>query len=511
MEGSAVALPSSNRVLHRLDRDLPLVSIVIPTGGNVPLLSKCLDGIFSGTSYRHLEVVVVHNAETKREALPYLDTLSRGRRVMVIDTRQPFNFSQSCNLGAAAAAGDVLLFLNDDIVVISPDWIQTLLASIAIPGVGVVGPKLLYQNGTIQHAGMVTGTRRLLGTAFHTYPRNTPANINLAQSVREVSLISGACLVMKKTVFEEIGGYNKSNTPREHSDVDLCFRARELGYSCIYTPHAELTHLGHVTMGAEEAARKTYRKAKHDIYLLKRFGDYIADDPYFPPPMRDILYINSPEEFRLFPRRMPPALELETEAVGEYSGAPIKPVSALAAPQALDILILSHDLSESGAPRAAYEVARILREDGHFVVVAAPSDGSYRERLRNIGIDVIIDELLLSQDHNFFDFARNFDKVICNTIVCWPAVKQLGQVVDVYWYVHESEAIRHYVENVPEFVDVLKSGVPVWADSRLAAKFLTMHGVEPRIIEYGIARSSRSPPENRLQRQQVRSRPFRFI
>ena len=101
-----------------------------------------------------------------------------------------------------------------------------ILECLTLPGVGIVGPKLLYQNEGIQHAGMVTGTRRLLGTAFHTYPRNTPANMNLAQSVREVSLISGACLAMKKTVFDEVGGYDEINTPREHSDVDLCFRIR---------------------------------------------------------------------------------------------------------------------------------------------------------------------------------------------------------------------------------------------------------------------------------------------
>ncbi len=138
----------------------------------------------------------------------------------------------------------------------------------------------------------------------------------------------------------------------------------------------------------------------------------------------------------------------------------------------MDILILSHDLSESGAPRAVYEVAGVLREAGHFVVVASPSDGPYRERLCDIGVDVIVDEVLLNQDHNVFDFARNFDKVICNTIVCWPAVAQLHEVVDIYWYVHESEAIRISWTMFPSSLAVLEKGVPIWADSRLAAKFL---------------------------------------
>jgi glycosyltransferase involved in cell wall biosynthesis len=396
-------------------------------------------------------------------------------------TDGPYNFSQSCNQGAAAARGDVVIFYNDDVFVISPDWIQAVLECLTLPGVGIVGPKLLYQNEGIQHAGMMTGTRRLLGTAFHTYPRNTSANMNLAQSVREVSLISGACLAIKKTVFDQVGGYDEINTPREHSDVDLCLRTRELGYKCVYTPHAELTHIGHVSMRAEELAGRVHEQNKHDIFILKRFGAFLADDPYFPKPMRDILYIDSQDEFRLFPRKSLPSDK-------DRAALPVSP--------ALDILIFSHDLSESGAPRAAFEVARTLREAGHFVVVASPSDGPYRERLCDIGVDVIVDEVLLNQDPNVLDFARNFDKVICNTIVCWPAVAQLHEVVDTYWYVHEGEVVGDFVERFPGLADVLQTGVPIWTASPLAARFVTIFGGQSRIIEYGVSDRAKlhSPP-----------------
>lgn len=117
---------------------------------------------------------------------------------------------------------------------ITPSWIQAVLECLTLPGVGGVAPKLLYLDNRIQHAGMVTGTRRFVGTAFHAYPRGTTANMNLAQSVREVSLLSAACLAMRKTVLNEIGGFDEINTPREHSDVDLCFRLREAGYRCVY-------------------------------------------------------------------------------------------------------------------------------------------------------------------------------------------------------------------------------------------------------------------------------------
>ena len=392
--GTAIALPMTNRA-HRTDSDAPLVSIVIPTGGNVQLLSGCLVGIFNRTTYQNYEIIIVHNRDTKPEVFPYLQKLSGDPRLHIIDSQGPYNFSQSCNLGAAAGHGDIVIFFNDDVIVISPDWIQAILECLTLPAVGIAGPKLLYQNSGIQHAGMVTATRRLIGTAFHTYPSNSPANMNLAQSMREVSLISGACLAMQRTVFNEVGGYDEINTPREHSDVDLCFRVRELGFRCVYTPHAELTHIGHVTMGAEEAARKIHTKGKHDIYLLKRFGSYVADDPYFPQPMQDILYIDSQEEFRIFPRHEPSTAEGRRRPVLVTSQAD-QPAAAGKPTAALDILILSHDLTESGAPRAAFDVARALHDAGHFVVVASPSDGPYRERLRKIGVDVIVDKLLLT-------------------------------------------------------------------------------------------------------------------
>ena len=107
----------------------------------------------------------------------YLQTLSADPQIRVIDAKGPYNFSRSCNLGVAAASGEVVIFYNDDVFVITPDWIQAILEVLTLPGVGAVAPKLLYRDNSIQHAGMVTGTRRLLGTAFHAYPRGTNVNM----------------------------------------------------------------------------------------------------------------------------------------------------------------------------------------------------------------------------------------------------------------------------------------------------------------------------------------------
>jgi glycosyltransferase involved in cell wall biosynthesis len=152
----------------------------------------------------------------------------------------------------------------------------------------------------------------------------------------------------------------------------------------------------------------------------------------------------------------------------------------------LKVLIFSHDLSESGAPRAAFEVTRSLREAGHFVAVASPCDGPYRERLRDLGVDVIVEPLLLEQSHDALDLARNFDKVICNTIVCWPVVAQLFDVGYVYWYVHESGFIHQLVKDVPELAAVMRSDVTFLVPSALPAKALAVYGLKTRIIGLGV-------------------------
>ena len=129
------------------------------------------------------------------------------------------------------------------------------------------------------------GRRRLVGTAFHAYPGGTTAYFNMAQSVREVSLICGACLAMPMRVFDEVGGFDGRNTPVAHSDVDLCFRVRELGYSCVYTPHAELAHIGHVSIGAAKAETKNRRRPSSEtrpIYFCSSAGANIRAGPVFP-------------------------------------------------------------------------------------------------------------------------------------------------------------------------------------------------------------------------------------
>ncbi|GAC1480125.1 MAG: hypothetical protein NVS2B11_04780 [Acetobacteraceae bacterium] len=278
--GAALPLPMSNRMARSPARP-PLVSIVVPSDTAAHILQTVMS-IVAHTAYPKYEIVVV----ARDVVIGACRKAVRPGRVRFVGYNEAFNFSDKCNAGAAAARGAYVVFFNDDVRVVTPDWIEILLEALTLPGVGAVAPKLLYEDNTIQHAGMVTGTRRLVTTAFHCFPHATPAHHNMAQSLREVSLLSGACLAMPASVFAALGGFDAVNTPIAHSDVDLCLRLREAGLSCLFTPHAVLTHIGHLSMGIDERAaakRKAFRPDKADIYLMRRFGRMLEDDPFRRP------------------------------------------------------------------------------------------------------------------------------------------------------------------------------------------------------------------------------------
>jgi O-antigen biosynthesis protein len=459
--GEAVAEPAANhlRVLPR--SMLQKVSIVIPSD-NLKNIVSTIDSIVANTLYTNYEIIVVTNSALIKQ----LTLNGVQSNVILAPFDRAFNFSAKCNVGADGASGEIIVFYNDDVRVVSKDWIEMILECFVHPGVGIVGPKLVYENYLIQHAGMVTGVRGLVGTAFHCLPHATNKHFGAAQWMREVSLICGACLAIKADVFALADGFDAENAPISHSDVDLCFRVREAGYTCSYTPHATLVHIGHMSIGEtekEEALHAVVRKQdKSDIFLLRQWGNYVSYDPYYPPAMRDILYHDSPDMWQL------------------HADVPPAPAGGK------DILLVSHDLSGSGAPRIVFEMARVLREAGHFVVVASPSDGIFREKLNALGVPVIIDDLLLRQHSSLEKFAKNFDLVIANTVVTWPVVKLLGAVVKTFWYIHEISLLQHLLNIQPEIKDVFALARSVWVGSGHAAALVLPYRPDAAILKYGV-------------------------
>jgi len=215
----------------------PQVSIIIPTKDRVELLKQCIDSIESNSTYRNHEIIVIDNASVEDETLSYLATLSH----RVLHYPDKFNYSKINNFGAQHAAGEHLLFLNNDTRVIAPDWLQAMLEHSQREEVGAVGAKLLYPNGRIQHAGMVLQAANISGHVHSLTDLYNHGDDGLVDVVRNFNSVTGACLMMRASVFSEIDGFNES-LPITYNDVDLCLKARARGYLVVYTPFAALYH-----------------------------------------------------------------------------------------------------------------------------------------------------------------------------------------------------------------------------------------------------------------------------
>lgn len=252
------------------DSDEPLISIIIPTKDNVKLLKACIESIETKSSYKNYEIIVIDNGTTKEEVKKYLNSLKH--KVLAYD--KPFNFSRINNFAVTSARGEHVLFLNDDTSVISQNWMESMFEHSAKPNVGAVGALLFYPNDTIQHAGVLIGIGGITSHAFEGLPRTDKGYKGLVQTIRECSAVTGACLMVKKSLFEQVGGFDE-NLAYSFNDVDLCMRLREKGYSIIYTPHAQLYHHG--------TASRPYTEDNDEIrYFVKRWHDMILKgDPYY--------------------------------------------------------------------------------------------------------------------------------------------------------------------------------------------------------------------------------------
>ena len=215
----------------------PLVSIIIPTKDNPELIKRCLKSIFETTTYPHFEVIIVDNNTTNEEAIDIINSYP----VKKVDYQGTFNFSKINNFGSNYADGDYLIFLNNDTFIQSKDWIENLLYYVEQPDVAAAGPLLIFPDNTVQHAGVVLGFR---GTADHimrNYPFNCDGYAGSLICAREVSAVTAACMMVKKSLFDNVGGFNEYYSII-YQDVDLCLKFLTKGYRIIYNPRVMITH-----------------------------------------------------------------------------------------------------------------------------------------------------------------------------------------------------------------------------------------------------------------------------
>jgi GT2 family glycosyltransferase len=266
-------------------RTQPLVSVIIPNKDHPEMLRRCVDSL-AKSSYANYELIVVENGSQKPETHAYYHEIQKQPHIRVIEWTKPFNYAAVNNFAARQANGELFLFLNNDIESINPDWLEALVKQAIQPGVGAVGAKLYYADDTIQHAGIVIGMGGVAGHAHLNFPRTASGHMQRLIYTQNVAAVTGACLLMPKPVFLEIGGFDEGFV-LAFNDVDLCLAVLAKGYRVVWTPDAELYHLESKTRGPEDTEEKQKRfKREYDLFHLKWGAFLKAGDPYYSPHFR---------------------------------------------------------------------------------------------------------------------------------------------------------------------------------------------------------------------------------
>jgi GT2 family glycosyltransferase len=271
-----------NRVRYPLPHPPPLVSVIVPTRDQVDLLRQCVDGLLNETDYSPIEIIIVDNGSREPAAIGYLAELAR-RSVHVLRYDAPFNYAAINNFAVRHAAGEVLTLLNNDIKVRHAGWLDEMVRHALRPDIGAVGAKLYYPDGTLQHAGVVTGLGGVAGHLHLGIPATDTGNYDDVNLVREVTCVTAACMVLRRSVFAEAGGLDEIALPVAFNDVDLCLRIRAKGYRIVWTPFAELTHFESASRGSDLAPDKIARFRREHRTMTERWGDTLERDPFYSP------------------------------------------------------------------------------------------------------------------------------------------------------------------------------------------------------------------------------------
>ena len=259
----------------------PLVSIIILNKDEKETLKTCIESIREKTEYDNYEIIIVENNSTTEEIFQYYKELSQDPRIRLLRWKKEFNYSAINNYGVSHAKGEYLLFLNNDVKVITLGWIKEMLGVCQRPEVGAVGVKLIYPDNTIQHAGCVIGIGGIAGHMFVDMPANRTGYLHKASILQDMSAVTAACMMMKKTAFEEAGGFTEKLSVA-FNDVDLCLKVRKNEKLIVYDPYVQLYHMESKTRGAEDSTEKVRRFQEEIEYMRCQWIDILKKgDPYY--------------------------------------------------------------------------------------------------------------------------------------------------------------------------------------------------------------------------------------
>ncbi len=272
-----------HRVIRQLPKNTPLVSLIILTRDRVALLSNCVDGILSNTDYKNLEIIIVDNGSQDKSTLDYLESLKERDNITILREDREFNFSELNNIAVKHSQGDYIGLINNDISIIRPDWLDEMMSHICREDVGAVGAKLLYEDGTVQHAGVTIGLGGVAGHSLRFSPGNYRGYDDRLVLTHEVSCVTAACLLTKRALYDEVDGLNEINLKVAFNDVDYSLKVREKGYKVILTPFAKLYHLESASRGSDLSRENIHRWNAEYTYMRDNWANVLDKDPFYNP------------------------------------------------------------------------------------------------------------------------------------------------------------------------------------------------------------------------------------
>lgn len=316
--GQVVACPEnkeSHRTIYEIAEPAPKVSIVIPMRDRVELIERCLASIRMHTDYPSIEFVIVDNGSVEADTFAFLRRTELEFGAQIVRDEGSFNFSRLINDGGAKASGEVLAFLNNDMEATENDWLREMVSHVMQPGVGAVGARLWYPNGTLQHGGVILGLGGVAGHAFTGVPHGHPGYFNRAWLQQNCSAVTAACMVVKKEIFDQAGGFDETNLAISFNDVDFCLRLQKAGLRNVWTPYSNMIHHESASRGHQPTPEEQAQFKREAAYMQQKWGNELLHDRFYNPN----LTLNLPGFLIGVPPRLP-EFSTDGNAFAPWSG-----------------------------------------------------------------------------------------------------------------------------------------------------------------------------------------------
>jgi GT2 family glycosyltransferase len=260
----------------------PAITIIIPYREHVAMTRQCLEALWANTDYTNYKVVLIDNWSTSDEALAFAAEMKERDGVSVMRIEEPFNYSRLNNAAVAASHGELLLFMNNDVFVSNPTWLRAMVGEmLADPLVGIVGNKLLYPSGAVQHGGVILGVGGVAEHAHKGLTATDPGYVARAICAQDMSAVTAACMLCRRTVFEAVGGFDDQDLQVAFNDVDLCLKVGRSGYRIVWTPDSVAEHRESLSRGDDMRPDQQSRFFRENETMLRRWEGVIANDRYY--------------------------------------------------------------------------------------------------------------------------------------------------------------------------------------------------------------------------------------